>query len=182
MSTILNVISGEWMLSKRGNSGGVVLARSSFVSLWLFLALLGVHSYLGPCAQFSFSRPEFLAELRDRIPWLGAIFGGVYAALYSRFSSQWKYLAQLYNQLMAAEDSRPRSTLDGEYRKRRMMWWHAFIMDAQDVHLALKATFVGAVHSLLAENEIIEEMCGQNDKDKKSFDEFKEAVRKAADR
>ncbi len=39
----------------------------------------------------------------ELLPWLGALFGAVYAGLYARFASQWLYLANTYNQIKAAE-------------------------------------------------------------------------------
>ena len=181
MSKVLWLFSGEWMLRSRPNSGDIVLARSLFIGGWLFLFAIGLDSYLDPNSHLSFSWPAFLHSAKEKLTWFAAAFGAVYAALYSRFSSQWQYLAGLYNQLMAAEDSRPRATLCVEKRKRRMMWWHAFIADAQDLHLALKPTFVGAVNSLLQEPEIVVLMAGASRKEKDEFDEFRKSVANAAE-
>lgn len=177
---MLHWISGEFLLKKRPNSGGVVLMRSVLVSTVLFLLAIGIHSYLDPASALTFSAEQCAAVIRSNLAWYGAILGGVYAALYSRYSSQWQYLAGLYNQLMAAEDAKPRSTLDGPQRRRRVLWWHAFIADAKDLHLALKPSFATAIWYLLKEEDIAALERGTSDRDVKAFERFREALRGAA--
>src|SRR5690606_6800070 len=58
-----------------------------------------------------------------------------YLALYSRFSSQWGYLSNLYNQIKQAETSL-------QVNKKTLNYWKAgFIEDAVELHLALKPMF-----------------------------------------
>jgi hypothetical protein len=168
------------MLKGRANSGTLVLLRSIYVAAIFFLFAVGLDSMLSYSARVSFDRGVFSRSVREHLPWYGAALGGVYAALYARFSSQWQYLAGLYNQLMAAEDARPRVLLVGEHRKRRMLWWHAFIVDAQDLHLALKPSFAGAVSSLLEEPEILELMGGDTAREKDDFQAFRRQVHRVS--
>ena len=151
---VLHCVSGEFLLNGRPNSGAVVLARAVMVSTALFLLAIGIYSYLDPQSVFGFSWQNGTQLVRSNFAWYGAILGAVYAALYSRYSSQWQYLAGLYNQLMAAEDVNPRGCLSGLQRERRVLWWHAFIVDAKDLHLALKPSFATAIASLLQEEDI----------------------------
>jgi hypothetical protein len=130
------------------------MLRSLLISSALFFVAIGLHSYLSTPSVLRFSQVELAILIREKMAWFGALLGATYAALYSRFSSQWRYLADLYNQLMAAEDARPRNTLAGEWRRRRILWWHAFITDAKDLHLALKPSFATAIWTLLKEEDI----------------------------
>lgn len=178
LSNLLYLLSGEWLLRHRANSGGVIIARAAIVSTLTFLLAIGVLSWLEPHSRLVFSKVVFAKLVREHLVWFGAIFGGAYAALYSRFSSQWQYLADLYNQLMQAEDARPRATLKGAERERRVLWWHAFIADAKDLHLALKPTFAFAVLTLLEEKDIATLERGTTEEDHKKFDEFSTRLRR----
>jgi hypothetical protein len=141
-----------WM---RPNGGFVVLVRSLWISIWLFLVVTGVYSFTGQNVSFKFHRETLVSLTHENIEWFGAIFGATYFALYSRFSSQWQYLADLYNQIQAVEQQSPRKDLSNQHqRKSRAIWWSAFIADAEELHLAMKPTFVVAIVTLLSESEI----------------------------
>jgi len=75
------------------------------------------------------------------IPTFGAIFAACYVALYSRFSSQWTYLANVYNQIKAAETS-------AETDKKILIaeWKAGFIEDALTLHLAYKPIFSATIN------------------------------------
>jgi hypothetical protein len=97
--------------------------------------------------------------VRDDIGWVGAIFAATYAALYTRFSSQWSYLAGLYNQLMATQIATPglERPEDDTERARCVLyrtWKAAFIEDALDVHLALKPSFAMVIAGMVADPAI----------------------------
>lgn len=82
--------------------------------------------------------------------------GATYAALYTRFSSQWAYLADLYNQQMAVACTLNKAQLGGHnYRA----WQAAFIEDAICMHLATKEGFAAAIHLLLKEQEVKQLLC-----------------------
>ena len=87
----------------------------------------------------------------NTLPWFGAIFAAVYAALYTRFSSQWTYLAGLYNQIKAAEvqvavSANTDSTKDVA-AKVLTSWKAGFIEDAEELHLALKPMFAEVIRT-----------------------------------
>jgi hypothetical protein len=81
------------------------------------------------------------------MPWCGAIIAGVYAGLYSRFSSQWTYLAGLYNQIMAAAVQQ--QSWSDEQRDVLAKWRAGFLEDAEDLHLATRPMFAAVILSFL---------------------------------
>lgn len=145
-------ISGEFLLDGQPNGGTAILLRSLFVSAWLYLLALGLNSFSRPGMAMGFSASQFWIEVHDTLPWLGAIFAGVYAALYARYSSQWSYLAALYNDQMAAHLS-----LDVNNKAASLTytkWQAAFIEDAVDLHLATKPMFAVAVSQMLEKDDV----------------------------
>lgn len=152
MNRILSFLSAEWILKHRANGGDAVLLRTLFISSWLYLLAIAIRSYSEPGALLSFSIPEFKQQIGETLPWLGAILGATYAALYSRFSSQWAYLANLYNEQMAYSCSLPEGEL---YYENFTAWQAAFIEDAMLTHLATKKGFNVAIYEMLQEEDIV---------------------------
>lgn len=148
MDKIMSFLTAEFFLNGRPNGGKAVLFRRLFITAYLYLLAIGLKSYSSEGSTFSFSWSEFLAEVNDTIPWLGAIFGATYAALYTRFSSQWSYLAGLYNQQIQAALTLEKAELKGE---NFAIWQAAFIEDAVCMHLATKIGFSNAILSMLKE-------------------------------
>ena len=95
-----------------------------------------------------FSWLEFRIQTGAHITWFGAIFAGVYALLYARFSSQWTYLAGVYNQIKSAELRK--DTDDAALAE----WKAGFIEDCQDLHLLRKPMFASIVHAWLNSGEL----------------------------
>jgi hypothetical protein len=143
----LSVVSGEWILEwtpYTANGGTVVAARSVWLTLWLFGPAFVVKTAFGEGKLPDWDFRQGAADFVDTLPWLGAIFGASYIALYTRFSSLWTYLASRFNQIVQAQLTMP---LDKKkYRLDTMASWKAaFIEDAQDLHLAAKPMFLVAV-------------------------------------
>jgi hypothetical protein len=65
----------------------------------------------------------------------------VYASLYARFASQWSYLANVYNQIKAAECVQPGNLAV------MVQWKAGFMEDAEHLHLARKPVFASIIHS-----------------------------------
>ncbi|GAB3758710.1 hypothetical protein GCM10028796_04790 [Ramlibacter monticola] len=84
----------------------------------------------------------------ETAPWFAAAAGAVYAALYARFSSQWSYLAALYNQIKQAEIELfcADSCNEGSAKKKLAQWKAGYIEDAQDLHLHTKGNIAGIIH------------------------------------
>lgn len=163
------MVSGEFFLRCRPNGGGVVLARSLYVTLFIYGIALALKSYTTTGATFGFSLPELFHQINSTIPWAGAIFAGVYVAFYTRYSNQWSYLASTYNQITAAK-----APLAGHFscNNRILVVWQAgFITDAFTLHLDRKEIFKGIIASLL-KDDVIKEEVFDNFSDKE-LEEFK---------
>lgn len=148
---MINLLTGEFILKFMPNGGRAVLYRSAFVTAYLYLLAIGLKSYTGEHTIFKFSLEQFVAEVHRTIPWGGAIFGAVYAALYARFSSQWAYIADLYNQQLAAAATTSEDDFNNENYE---IWQAAFIEDAVCMHLATKRGFSGAIYTMLQDPSI----------------------------
>ena len=144
---VVSFVSGEWILEwtpSTTNGGTVVSARSLWLSAWVYLAAFLLKTRFGEGKIGEMDLRQGAADLVDTLPWFAAIFGAVYAALYTRFSSQWNYLANLFNQIVQSQLAM--SDDDAESRLNTMASWKAaFIEDAQDLHLAAKPMFLVAV-------------------------------------
>lgn len=184
MGIIVDFLSGEFLLRKNANGGGVIVARSLWVSVWVYMIGIGLKSWTGKDATLSFSGGEFRAVVNETLPWLGAIFAATYAAFYARFSNHCAYLAALYNQIMSvkaamADDDKAYGTAN----RALTNWQVGFIVDARAMHLANKELFRGVVISLLAEphiDEAFKEALGKRqgggDGWKREYDDFRALV------
>jgi hypothetical protein len=105
-----------------------------------------------PQATWHFSLKELFKIVGETLQWLGTIFAASYAALYTRFSSQWIYLADMYNKIMAAQASQ--SVMTDDSKRTFEVWKSAFIEDAEEVHLATKPGYAGIILSWLKIPEV----------------------------
>lgn len=92
-------------------------------------------------------------EVAATTTWLGAIAGGVYTALYARFSSQWSYLANVYHQMKSALISGA-SSPSPEKDEQLSYWKAAFVEDAEDLHLVRKKMFAMTAWEWLSEGDV----------------------------
>lgn len=136
---IADYLSAEYLVVKHGNGGGVIISRTAIITLELLtLTLIGKY-FLDPSDFTSPLCHSILTVAAELMPWMAAAFGAIYAALYTRFSSQWTYLASLYNQIKQAEfeyfsnKDRDPAALD-----RLAEWKAGYIEDAYVMHLAKK--------------------------------------------
>jgi hypothetical protein len=145
-------LSGEFLLSRTSNSGFIVFIRSVLVALILYAIAVAMKSYTREEAILSFSSSQLRKEIAETIPWFGAVFAGAYASFYARFSSQWNYLASLYNQIMSTRCSMTETQLGS---CQDLIHWEAgFIEDAMDLHLACKPMFFPMVKMLLEDERV----------------------------
>ncbi len=158
MDKFLEIVSGEFVLRFMPNGGKAILLRSTIVSAIFYILAVGIKSYSAEGAILSFSAVQFWNEVGETIPWFGAIFGGSYAALYTRFSSQWSYLADLYNQQMSAALTLSDEQIDSE---AYINWQAAFVEDAVCMHLHTKAGFSNLVIEFLRDVKIKEVLTSQ---------------------
>ena len=155
VKTLLSVVdwlSGEWMLHGRPNSGAIVFLRSLLVSVLLFASALAFWCAVDPDTSSEFSPYELRSILRDHIGWLGAIFAATYVGFYSRYASQWNYIASLYNQIMATASGLP----EAQRNNQTILNWQAgFIEDCYYLHLDRKEIFSLVIKQMLDDPAII---------------------------
>ncbi len=139
---IVNIFSAEWLITKLEipNGGPVVLFRAIWSSSFLFLLYLGTQNALDPMRGWEFSFAELRLQSSQNLHWYGVIFAGMYTALYTRFSSQWSYLAEVYNAIKASEAGGGNAEVLAE-------WKAGFLEDAENLHIACKGTVVSIVMS-----------------------------------
>jgi len=152
-SWVLSFLDGEFLLRKIPNSGGAVVARSAWLSAVLLLGYIALVERLQPGATWSPCLDCFFKVLAENLKLGGAIFAAAYAALYARFSSQWLYLAGLYNQIMATQ-VREGAKLDEVGRAKLALWKAGFIEDAVTVHLAAKPMYASVIVGMLADDDV----------------------------
>jgi len=151
MDKIFAFITGEFVLKSMPNGGKAVIIRTLFVSGLIYIIAIALKSSTSPNSIFEFSLDQLCIEISATITWLGAIIAGTYAALYSRFSSQWSYLTGLYNQQISLSITLTDDQLNGENYVR---WQAAFIEDAVNLHLAEKSDFSTLIHEMIKEDKI----------------------------
>jgi hypothetical protein len=142
---------------RRANSGAVILARSLLITALFYLPTLGVWEYCAPDVRLAFDVVALKVGIRDTLPWAGAIFGAVYALLYSKFASQWTYLASLYNQIKAMEVSAACAPTSAQALAVIVSAKAGFIEDADELHLAPKSMYAAIIRVWAAEEAVKKE-------------------------
>ena len=164
------MVSGEKILKNSPNGGLVILARSVFISITAGVVVVALMEAIRPGHRWCTSIADARRAFSSNYAVFGTIFAGAYVSLYSRFSSQWAYLAELYNQLMhaqvelAARGPRPKVS-DKSKRARGLLeaykkldrWKVGFVSDAEDLHLLTKTSFVYIVDGFLHDKYFKEE-------------------------
>ena len=152
LGKVWSVISGEWIVAglRKANSGGVVIARSLYCSIIIYAFILALTQAVDPNRVMEFNLQELRLAVRDSISWLGAIFAAVYASLYTRFAGQYRYLADLYNQIKSKEIDVAAIEQDDQRHAARIQlaaWKAGFMEDAQELHLARKPLFASVIRA-----------------------------------
>lgn len=145
-SRVISFLSGEWMLTcGRPNGGDVVVFRTLWVGTLLISVMAAIQATgdisTSMCGTVSLIWAKALLMLRGTQGPL--VYGAVYVALYARFTSQWTYMANLYNQIKQTEISQPEAT-----RKIYLAQWKAgYIEDAYVTHMATKPMVTGVIRA-----------------------------------
>lgn len=162
LSTISCLLRGEFFLRGHENSGGLILARSLFcASIAIFLSVLA-EVLLSNQSPSSEAEPVRVSKiLIERIPWFGASFALIFNHLNQKFSSQWLYLANLFNSICKAnlEMSRGQDATD-----LLLQWKASFIEDVHNLHLHKKGAFSIASHFMLRDTRIREKIVNSSPK------------------
>jgi hypothetical protein len=145
LTWFLSWLSLECLLKCHPNGGGIILVRSVFVGTLIFAVAITLRWVLPTEETHCWWRIA-----GDNLPWLGAAVGGAYAAFYTRFASQWAYLAGLYNQIKQTE-----CQLDCEHAPVELAQWKAgFIEDCEELHLAGKRLFASVILEWLKSEDV----------------------------
>lgn len=155
--TIARRASFEWLLTPtRPNGGDIVLARALLVAAVLSAAALALRNLIDPTLEGPVSFTALGGQLVELAPWFAAAAGAAYAALYTRFSSQWGYLAELYNRIKQAEIELicADSANADDALKKLAQWKAGYIEDAQDLHLHTKGNIAGIIHFWSQDKEV----------------------------
>lgn len=161
-SNFVHVVSFEWLLKKQPNGGDIILLRAVLIAILVYLLVVGIKHGIDPTRTACFNIQELQLEVGATLPWFGAIFGAVYIALYARFSSQWSYLANLYNQIKAAEvaaitrltEKKLTNASAKEARQKLAEWKAGYIEDAEGLHLATKKSFAPIIWFWLRDDDV----------------------------
>ena len=155
MERVLRVVdwlSGEWMLRNRSNSGSVVFLRSVIVALYIFIFALWLLQIIDPDRTWMPSLKEAQIVVGKNLAWLGAIFAAVYTGFYTRYASQWTYIAGLYNQIMAAAST---SNVPVDQNEALLNWQCGFIEDCYHLHLDRKEVFSFVIKQMLSDSAML---------------------------
>lgn len=145
-------LSGEWLLKWWSNGGLTVLLRALWSSVFLYAASLALWEISDPHSIARFSWSALRSAVNETVPWLGALFGATYAALYARFASQWRYMADLYNSIMAAQVSGV--SANGARQRSLANWKAAYVEDLEDLHLISKPMYAQLAKDLLEDEQV----------------------------
>src|SRR5687768_9782380 len=107
---LVSFVSGEWILqwtTYTANGGTVVTFRSFWITLWIYVPGFLLKTSLAEGKTLDLDLRQGAVDFVNTLPWLAAIFGAAYVALYTRFSSQWNYLANLFNEIVQVEITMP---------------------------------------------------------------------------
>lgn len=157
-SVFVSFFSGEWILTRCGKSNGgtVIVLRSLWTSFWIMAVLvLGYSIQIGSVSNI-FNWDLIKSKIVDGLKVFATITAFVYVALYARFASQWRYLADLYNKIKEAEikSCTPDEGFDIESPNPKRSdpineWKAGFIEDADELHLATKKIFMSILYNWL---------------------------------
>jgi hypothetical protein len=143
LSAIVSFLSFEFLLTKFrwANGGTVIFIRTSAITLLLYFLYISIVQGLDPARTSEYSGDELKKAIVNSIEVFGAIYAAIYIALYSRFSAQWSYLSNLYNQIKVVEASPASNPAIINDLKA------AFVEDAIALHLSKKPMFAMIIKS-----------------------------------
>lgn len=135
-----NGLAGEFVLKRWPNGGSAIFVRTLWITALMYSAALLLRAVPYTDWSLGIHWDKLRSEVGETVPWLGAIAGGVYTALYARFSSQWSYLANVYHQMKSSILSGP--SAPSTHQEEQLQYWKAaFVEDAEDLHLVRKKMF-----------------------------------------
>lgn len=174
-SVFLEYSTSEFLLTKwkLPNGSGVIVLRALLTSTLIYAFLLVARNLIEPGRTWQMSWPELRRQLIETGSMYGVIFAGLYAGLYARFSSQFTYLANVYNQIKAAQCREKCEKL------ALADWKAAFIEDAEDMHVATKPMFASIIRAWGSEVEVEQQFLKNAPRGSKRFGPLMRRVRRA---
>ena len=148
----MSFLSGEFFfkIGHPANGGTMIFLRSLWVTFLMFFVALWLRSLFRATWPWSPDPGQLFYNLPETLPWVGAIFAAVYAALYTRFASQWSYLAGEYNLIRQTLATWKPNADNGNHME---LWRAGFIEDALALHLATKEMFGPYILRMLDDNQ-----------------------------
>lgn len=146
----VNILSAEFILMWRANSGAVVLLRALWSALWIMVIAIFLNSILDNGITCNPDLSLIWKGFQAHPTWYAIVFAAVYTGLYTRFANQWQYLAKLYNDLKVAEINHARDDQPSPAVTEILVKWQAaFVADAIAMHLVAQDSFATAVGGYL---------------------------------
>lgn len=157
-NSFLKYCTAEFVLAHKPNSGAVIMLRSLWTSAVIMCLAIGGDSMLDNGFSWGIDLNVLVRGFADHPTWFGLVFAAVYTAFYTRFSAQWKYLADLYNmQKSAFLKLTPTDRADQHTQRLLVSWKVGFVADALELHLFSKDLFGQVVIDYLGEAEVARE-------------------------
>jgi hypothetical protein len=149
-SRVFAWLNGEVLLARWANCGTVIAARAIWSSIVVALSALLVWNLVNPDRILEFNLRELRLQILRGLPWFSTVLAATYAAFYTRYASQWSYVAQLFNSIKTAECALP----DKNDRKALVEWQAAFLEDCDELHLARKASATPRTKGIHRNNDL----------------------------
>jgi hypothetical protein len=179
---IVVLISYEWLLTRHRSNGGVIIILRAFcISSTLLLIAIFLRNLIDPNLCLPITFYNFRIQLIELAPWFAALFAGTYLALYARFSAQWSYLANLYNQIKQAEMGMETTSSASEkisHQKKILCEWKAgYIEDAIELHISRKPNVAGVINAWSQDDGVEDAFKKNTTNGKKQWDDLIEDIR-----
>lgn len=148
---IVLIATGEFLLEwfRWRNGSAVIIARSIWGALGVIgLRIAAVNALDSNKVWFTLNEAYARAQIAESGTWFAAAFAGLYTALYAKFSSQWTYLAGVYNQIKQAECA-ANCTED-----KIAEWKAALVIDADALHLDNNSIFVSLIKGWMKDPKV----------------------------
>lgn len=147
-------VTVEELATTHPNGGAVVAARAALATVMLFVPVLVMYNaaecYFGDSLFLTWDWTAAKAQLDWGAKFVVGGFGAFYAGLYTRFSSQWTYLAGTYNEIKRSESA------EKHCESALAAWKAGFVEDAVNLHLARKSSFAPTIRAWLNDSTVRE--------------------------
>jgi uncharacterized membrane protein len=159
------LISAEFLLKRRPNSGALLLLRALWTALCVMVIAIILNSILDNGITCTLDLGIVWQGFKAHPTWYAIVFAAVYTALYTRYASQWQYLADLYNRIKEKEIGLQNSPDFKKEAEQKLAQWKAgFVADARAMHLIRHDSFQTVAKTWLTEAMVsvaYDDACGE---------------------